>query len=151
MKISFPAMAEDQSGWALWIGGGSSVTYTPRRWYRRLIYRVLMYAHDRTEDLWHWLYRVSRRFEPERKMEYVEPKLYGYVGRDGVLRSAPPDNAQPARDSEIAQLEWRVMEAAIAARKRERSFEEIGCASSADELAQAVDALIAAREKQSDS
>ena len=85
LKITFPPIPEDADGWNLFVGGGPNVTHTPRHWYHRAIYRVLMYAHDRAEDLWHWLYRISRRFEPERKMEYVEPKLYGFIGRDGVL------------------------------------------------------------------
>jgi hypothetical protein len=94
MKITFPPMSEDQDSWALYMGGGNSVSYIPQRWYHRAIYRVLMYGHDRAQDMWSWCWQVSRRFAPIPKIEYVEPTLYGYVNSNGEFCEAAARKAR---------------------------------------------------------
>jgi hypothetical protein len=83
LKLTLPPMVEGQDLWGIYVGGGPNVTYEPRRWYHRAIYRTLMYFHDRTESLWHWLWRTAQPFAPTRKVGYVDPQLYAYVDKDG--------------------------------------------------------------------
>ncbi len=92
LKMTMPPMAEGQQWWQILLGGGHTrTTYIQRQWHQRAIYTILMYVHDKAEALWHWCYRKAQPFAPIRKMEYVEPKLYGFVGRDGVLRKTDED------------------------------------------------------------
>jgi hypothetical protein len=64
IKVSFPSMATGQDSWALF-GLVSQYRDVPdnRSWYKRLIYRVLMWTHDRAESVWHWCYYTSLKYQ----------------------------------------------------------------------------------------
>lgn len=37
-----------------------------RSWWEQAIYAIIMVAHNKAEDLWHWLYYRAQRFAPPR-------------------------------------------------------------------------------------
>jgi hypothetical protein len=54
-----------------------------------------MRAHDKAEDLWHWFYRVSRRFDaPSTPIGYEERYYPLEVVPSNVDKLSPDDLAQ---------------------------------------------------------
>lgn len=53
----------------------------PRTLWDRIVYRCLIWTHDKAESLWHWCYRQSQSYAPtldNQSLVFVESKLYGY-------------------------------------------------------------------------
>lgn len=79
IKIMFPSLAEEpewlrdasrQTGWKICLEYQVPVGQDPWPWQHRLIWRVMMWAHNHVERLWHWLYYSARRFrEPAVRTE----------------------------------------------------------------------------------
>ena len=63
MKVTYPPLAEGQTGWNLY--GSTPVYETPpdnRNLYQRAMYWTLMWLHDHAETLWHWCYYTAQRY-----------------------------------------------------------------------------------------
>lgn len=85
IKLSMPPMAGDQDSWRLYHNPPPLFTATAQAWWKRLIYRALMRVSAQSEKVWHWTYYKARPFGPITKVETVEPRLYGFVGQDGIF------------------------------------------------------------------
>lgn len=90
LKVVLPPTDDDQGAWCvgivtpLFVAGEDN-----RRWHERTAYRLLMWLHDKSESLWHWCYRVSRRFAPPPAMRDVTTNVgtYGFTGGQCVKLS----------------------------------------------------------------
>jgi hypothetical protein len=77
IRMIFPPLAEGQIGWKLFSEYQVPTGRDPWPWHHRLIWRVMMRAHDQVECLWHWLYDASRRFrEPAMQYETRYREIY---------------------------------------------------------------------------
>jgi hypothetical protein len=86
-------MTEGQTDWLIWHHPPPMFTAEPQGWWCRWIYASLMWLSYRAESFWHWTYYRAQLFGPVTRIVTVEPQLYGYVGRDGVLRESPLEHA----------------------------------------------------------
>lgn len=85
VKLTLPPMVGDQDSWRLYFNPPPLFTVVAQSWWKRLVYRILIRLSDHAERVWHWTYYKALAFGPVTKVEAVEPKLYGFVGRDGVF------------------------------------------------------------------
>ena len=90
LKITLPPIVEDQTDWKLYTEYQSPIGRDPWKWYNRLIWRILMFFHDRTERLWHWIWRIARPFkEPPMRYEtkYREMKVIKKDGSNVIVNN----------------------------------------------------------------
>ncbi len=112
IKITLPPMTEGQDDWKLYTEYRSPIGRDPWAWYNRIIWRLLMWAHDRAENLWHWLWRIAQRFkEPPMKYEtlYHEMKVIKKEGDIVTVDHVPDDliAGQPVFSEKPESLNYR--------------------------------------------
>lgn len=75
LKLVLPPMVEGQTGWGVYVPYEVAIGRSHWPLSHRVMWRAMMWAHDRVEALWHWLWDAAQRFrEPPPKTEtrYIE-------------------------------------------------------------------------------
>jgi hypothetical protein len=62
IKFTMPPMAEGQTGWGIYSPYEVSIGRDRWPWHHRIIWRALMWAHNRAEDLWSQCWAWQGRF-----------------------------------------------------------------------------------------
>ena len=64
-KIQFPPLPDGATGWEIYQAVPQFETPPDNRnIYRRVLFRSLMFLHDKAESFWHWCYRKSQAYAP---------------------------------------------------------------------------------------
>jgi hypothetical protein len=85
LKITLPPLPEGADRWNLYSEYQSPIGRDPWKWYNRIVWRFLMFWHDRAERAWHWLWDIAQPFkQPPMKYEtkYHEMKVLKQDGHN---------------------------------------------------------------------
>lgn len=97
VRMTLPPLPVGADSWKLYYEYQSPVGRDPWRWHHRIIWRVLMYFHERAERLWHWVWDTAQPFqEPSMRYEtkHKEMKVVRHLtldaGRSAVCGADSP-------------------------------------------------------------